>query len=34
MDKKEYLRSWAETYKNDLTNNDDGLSSVPLHTTM
>ncbi len=21
MDKKEYLRSWAETYKNDLTNN-------------
>ena len=21
MNKKEYLRSWAETYKNDLTNN-------------
>ena len=21
MDKKEYLRSWDETYKNDLTNN-------------
>ena len=21
MDKKEYLRSWAEAYRNDLTNN-------------